>query len=59
MAQGLAFRGKIVIEGRSGKEAKIAIYQTVREQHGKPFLVNETIPGSPTRYRPQCESPGR
>ena len=31
---------------RANMEAKIAIYQGVRQQYGKPFLVNETIPGS-------------
>ncbi len=31
---------------RAAMEVKIAIYQTVREKYDKPFLVNETIPGS-------------
>lgn len=31
---------------RAEMEAKIAVYQTVRRQYAKPFLVNETITGS-------------
>ena len=31
---------------RKALEAKIASYQAIQQRHGKPFLVNETIPGA-------------
>lgn len=30
---------------RKALEAKLASYRTIQQRHGKPFLVNETIPG--------------